>query len=72
MAKQEKYLKGIIVDDDSDAIYVQTSGAGCTKMEQAAIICSLIVVFADNEIDLKSILMSASKYWHFMRGERNE
>lgn len=72
MAKEEKFLKGIIVDDDSDAIYVQISGAGCTKMEQAAIICSMIVDFADNEIDLKSILMSASKYWHAMRGERNE
>lgn len=72
MANEEKFLKGIIVDDDSDAIHVQISGAGCTKMEQAAIICSMIVDFADNEIDLKTILMSASKYWHFMRGERNE
>lgn len=72
MAKEEKYLKGIIVDDDSDVIHVQTSGAGCTKIEQAAIICSLINDFADNEIDLNAIFNAADRYWHAMRGERNE
>lgn len=71
MANEEKFLKGIIVDDDSDAIHVRTSGAGCTKMEQAAIICSLIVDFAENEIELCALIATAKAYYRAQK-EHNE
>lgn len=63
MAKEEKYLKGVIAESDSSGVLVRTSGEGCTKAEQAAIICSLIVDFAENEIELSALIATAKAYY---------
>lgn len=60
---EEKYLKGVIAESDSSGVLVRTSGEGCTKAEQAAIICSLIVDFAENEIELSALIATAKAYY---------